>query len=72
MPHRITRRTVLRAAGAAVALPFLDAMLPRLQSAPSTFKPWAAASLCVQTRKLTVWQELHFFSLIQSVPTFSR
>lgn len=45
MPHRITRRTVLRAAGAAVALPFLDAMLPRLQSAPSTFKPWAKSAV---------------------------
>lgn len=40
MPARITRRTVLRAAGAAVALPFLDAMLPRLRSAPSAFKAW--------------------------------
>jgi len=37
----LPRRHVLRAAGAAVALPFLDAMLPRLRSAPSTFKPWA-------------------------------
>ncbi len=36
----LSRRTVLRAAGAAVALPFLDAMLPRLRAAPSTFKPW--------------------------------
>jgi hypothetical protein len=36
----LSRRTVLRAAGAAVALPFLDAMLPRLSAAPSTFKPW--------------------------------
>lgn len=45
MPRRITRRTVLRAAGAAVALPFLDAMLPRLQAAPSTFKPWAKSAV---------------------------
>lgn len=45
MPCRITRRTVLRAAGAAVALPFLDAMLPRLQAAPSTFKPWAKSAV---------------------------
>jgi hypothetical protein len=45
MPHRITRRTVLRAAGAAVALPFLDAMLPRLAAAPSTFKPWAKSAV---------------------------
>ena len=36
----LSRRTVLRAAGAAVAVPFLDAMLPRLRAAPSTFKPW--------------------------------
>lgn len=42
---RVTRRTVLRAAGAAVALPFLDAMLPRLQAAPSTFKPWAKSAV---------------------------
>lgn len=41
MPTRLlSRRTVLRTAGAAVALPFLDAMLPRLKAAPSTFKPW--------------------------------
>ena len=45
MPRRITRRTVLRAAGAAVALPFLDAMLPRSQSAPSEFKPWAKSGV---------------------------
>ncbi|MFO0878704.1 MAG: DUF1552 domain-containing protein [Gemmataceae bacterium] len=41
MPHRpISRRFLLRSAGAAVALPLLDAMLPRAWSAPSTFKPW--------------------------------
>lgn len=45
MRTRITRRTVLRAAGAAVALPFLDAMLPQLQGAPSTFKPWAKSGV---------------------------
>jgi hypothetical protein len=45
MPRRVTRRTVLRAAGAAVALPFLDAMLPRLHAAPSTFKPWAKSAV---------------------------
>jgi hypothetical protein len=45
MRTRVTRRTVLRAAGAAVALPFLDAMLPRLQAAPSTFKPWAKSAV---------------------------
>jgi hypothetical protein len=45
MRTRVSRRTVLRAAGAAVALPFLDAMLPRLQGAPSTFKPWAKSGV---------------------------
>lgn len=42
MLHRpLSRRFVLRAAGAAIALPFLDAMLPRLAAAPSTFEPWS-------------------------------
>ncbi len=50
MPRMISRRTVLRAAGAAVALPFLDAMLPRLQSAPSTFKPWEKSSVAAIPR----------------------
>jgi len=36
----ISRRCILRGAGVALALPFLDAMLPRLQGAPSTFQPW--------------------------------
>ena len=45
MRTRVSRRTVLRAAWAAVALPFLDAMLPRLQGAPSTFKPWAKSGV---------------------------
>jgi hypothetical protein len=36
---RLSRRHVLRAAGAAVSLPLLDAMLPRASAAPSTFVP---------------------------------
>jgi hypothetical protein len=36
----LSRRFVLRAAGAAVALPLLEAMAPRLSAQPSTFKPW--------------------------------
>jgi len=36
----LSRRTMLRGAGVALSLPFLEAMLPRLQSAPSTFKSW--------------------------------
>ena len=38
----ISRRTLLRGASVSVALPFLEAMLPRpLQAAPSTYKPVA-------------------------------
>ena len=38
----ISRRTVLRGLGASLALPLLEAMLPRsLHAAPSTFKPLA-------------------------------
>jgi hypothetical protein len=36
----LSRRHVLRAAGAAITLPLLDAMLPRTMAAPSTFKSW--------------------------------
>src|SRR4051812_12431375 len=48
----MSRRAVLRAVGAAVALPFLDAMLPRLQSAPSTFKPWAKSGVQAAPRMI--------------------
>lgn len=36
----LSRRHVLRAAGAAITLPLLDAMLPQGLAAPSTFKSW--------------------------------
>lgn len=40
MSKTLSRRFILRAAGASLALPFLDAMMPsRLIAAPSTFKP---------------------------------
>lgn len=39
--HPLSRRHVLRAAGAALALPFLEAMTSRTSAAPSTFGPWA-------------------------------
>lgn len=45
----MSRRTVLRAAGAALALPFLDAMLPRALAAPSTFQAWKT-STAIQPR----------------------
>jgi hypothetical protein len=48
----LSRRYVLRAAGAALALPVLDAMLPRLQATPSTFKPWAKSSVAATPRML--------------------
>ena len=49
---RLSRRAVLRVAGAAVALPFLDAMLPRLQSAPSTFKSWEKSGVQAAPRMI--------------------
>ena len=47
----LSRRHVLRAAGAALALPLLDAMLPRGMAAPSTFKSWDKSSI-VQPRMI--------------------
>lgn len=40
----LSRRHVLRAAGAALTLPLLEAMTPSLSAAPSTFKPWQKSS----------------------------
>jgi hypothetical protein len=48
---RLSRRHVLRAAGAAVSLPFLDAMLPRAWARPSTFEA-LPKSEAVQPRML--------------------
>ena len=42
MTHRISRRTVLRGVGTVVALPFLEAMLPRLRAAESIVSKAAA------------------------------
>lgn len=47
----LSRRTMLRGAGAAIALPLLDAMLPSTIAAPSTYKP-AAQSLAAQPRMI--------------------
>ncbi len=55
MKRPLSRRFVLRAAGAAVALPFLDAMLPRLQGAPSTFKPWAKSAVQAVPRMIACY-----------------
>lgn len=41
----LSRRHVLRAAGAAITLPLLDAMLPRSLAAPSTFKAWEKSNV---------------------------
>ncbi len=43
-PVRLSRRHLLRAAGAAITLPLLDAMLPRATAAPSTFEPWGKSA----------------------------
>lgn len=50
MGQKISRRMVLRAAGAAIALPLLDAMLPRGTAAPSNFKPWEKSAAPVAPR----------------------
>jgi len=42
---RLSRRHVLRAAGAAVSLPLLEAMLPRAYGSPSTFEPLAKSGV---------------------------
>ncbi|VTS07888.1 DUF1552 domain-containing protein [Tuwongella immobilis] len=52
MPNPLSRRAMLRATGAAIALPFLDAMLPRLQSAPSTFQPWDQSTVQATPRMI--------------------
>lgn len=53
MSHRtrLNRRMVLRAAGVALSLPFLDAMMPTAMAAPSKFRPWAKSDI-VQPRML--------------------
>lgn len=40
MTTRLSRRTLLRAAGVSLALPMLDAMMPSALAAPSQFKPY--------------------------------
>lgn len=55
MSRPISRRFVLRAAGAALAMPFLDAMLPRLCGAPSTFKPWDKSPLQATPRMIACY-----------------
>jgi len=46
----MSRRFVLRAAGAALTLPLLDAMLPSVMGAPSTFKPWPQSAVSATPR----------------------
>jgi hypothetical protein len=56
MIHRpISRRHVIRAAGAALSLPFLEAMLPKLNAAPSTFKPWEKSQVAAVPRLITCY-----------------
>lgn len=47
----LSRRHLLQAVGAAISLPFLDAMLPHALAAPSTFEPWAKSNV-VQPRMI--------------------
>ena len=46
----LSRRYVLRAAGVALGLPLLEAMLPRAGAAPSTFKHWPKSEAKPQPR----------------------
>ena len=41
----LSRRHLLQAAGVALSLPFLDAMLPHAPAAPSTFEPWKKSDI---------------------------
>lgn len=52
MMRPISRRMVLRAAGAAVALPLLEAMTSTSHAAPSQFKPWAKSTVAATPRLL--------------------
>ena len=40
----LSRRHMLRGAGVTLGLPFLEAMVPRVEAASSRFKPWAKAA----------------------------
>jgi hypothetical protein len=64
----LSRRHFLRAAGAAVALPFLDAMLPRLQSAPSTFKPWQKSTLATAVPRMICCYIPNGVNILEWVP----
>ena len=64
----VSRRAVLRAAGAALALPFLDAMLPRLCAAPSTFQPWSKSSVQAVPRMICCYVP-NGVNILEWVPT---
>jgi hypothetical protein len=67
MPTSISRRTVLRAAGAALTLPLFEAMLPKASAAPSTFKHWPKSGV-VQPRLLCCYIP-NGVNIIDWVPT---
>jgi hypothetical protein len=64
---RLSRRHVLRAAGAAVSLPLFDAMLPRAWATPSTFEP-LPKSEAVQPRMICCYVP-NGVNIIDWVPT---
>ena len=64
---RLSRRYVLRAAGAMVSLPLFDAMLPRAWAAPSTFEP-LPKSEAVQPRMICCYVP-NGVNIIDWVPT---
>jgi len=68
MIRPLSRRFVLRAAGAAVALPILEAMLPSLHAAPSTFKPWPKSTVPATPRLLCCYVP-NGVNIMEWVPT---
>ncbi len=67
LAERISRRSVLRGAGACLTLPLLEAMLPRSWAAPSTFKPWQASNVA-QPRMLCCYIP-NGVNILEWVPT---
>ncbi len=65
----LSRRHLLKAAGVALSLPFLDAMLPQAWAAPSTFQPWKKSNI-VQPRMICCYVP-NGVNIIEWVPTDS-
>ncbi len=67
VPHRLSRRHLLRGIGAALSLPLLDAMLPSAFAAPSKFKAWEKSM--VQHPRMIFCYVPNGVNILQWVPT---